>query len=141
MFHLSGSRFFLFSLVTFARVVPNVRLFSYHSSTTPTNLLITKSQPRIYDYIMLTVRILFIPPIRPQVPVVVICPSESEAISSRTRPKNRRILMVVLLFTAALFAPPDIWCQIVARLSPYSPIELTIFVASILSVYKKQLSG
>nr|YP_009277432.1 Sec-independent protein translocase protein [Ophioglossum californicum]YP_010439850.1 Sec-independent protein translocase protein [Ophioglossum vulgatum]AOH05902.1 Sec-independent protein translocase protein [Ophioglossum californicum]UTD44896.1 Sec-independent protein translocase protein [Ophioglossum vulgatum] len=141
LFHLSGPCLFLFSPVTFAWVVPNVWHFSYHLSTTPTNLLIIESQPRIYDYIMLTVRILFISSICSQVPVMVICPLRSKVLSLRTCLKNRRILMVVLLFVAALFAPPDTWCQIVVCLSLYLPIELTISVALILPVYRKQLSG
>lgn len=47
--------------------------------------------------------------------------------------------MVLSIFTAAFLTPPDIWCQIVAGLLIYCIIELTIFYALIIQVYKKQL--
>lgn len=121
-------------------VVPNVRHFSYESNITSTNPLITKLQPRIFDYILSTVRISSIPLIRPQVQVLVICLLESKGILVKTSMKNRRFFMVFSPFTAAFLTPPDIWCQIVARLPIYFTIELTIFYVLILQVYKKQLA-
>jgi Sec-independent protein secretion pathway component TatC len=59
--HLSGSRFSLFLFLTPPRVVPNVWHFPYFVGATSTNSLMIKLQPKIYEYIMLTVRILFIP--------------------------------------------------------------------------------
>nr|YP_009277463.1 Sec-independent protein translocase protein [Psilotum nudum]AOH05933.1 Sec-independent protein translocase protein [Psilotum nudum] len=141
LFYSSGFRFFPFFPVTLVWVVPNVRHFSYHPSTTSTNSLMIKLQPRIYDYILLTVGISFISPIRSQVPFMVICSLESKAIDFRTCLKNRRILMVFSFFTAALFTPPDIWCQIVACSSLSFPIEFTIFVALIIPVYENKRSG
>jgi Sec-independent protein secretion pathway component TatC len=124
--------------VTFVWVVPNVWHFLYELNATSTNLLIIKSQPKIFDHIMLTVRILFISSICSQVPVLVICLLESRGV--KTLIKNRRFFMVFSLFVAALFTPPDIWCQIVACLPIYFIIELTIFYASIIRVYKRQLA-
>jgi Sec-independent protein secretion pathway component TatC len=92
-----------------------------------------KLQPKIFDHIMSTVRISFISSICSQVPVIVIRLPD-KGISVKTSTKNRRFFMVSPLPTAAFFAPPDIWCQIVARL-PISPMmELTISVASIVRV-------
>lgn len=141
LFYLSGFCFFLFSFVTFVWVVPSVWHFFYCLSTTSTNLLRIKLQPEIYDYIMLTVRILFISSICSQVPVMVICLLESKATSFKTCLNNRRILRVCSLFVAALFTPPDIWCQIVGCLLLYVLVELTILAALIILVYEKQLSG
>nr|QIA60436.1 Sec-Y independent protein translocase component [Plagiochila subtropica] len=138
LFYLSGSCFFMSFLVTFVWVVPNVWHFLYELSTTSTNLLIIKLQPKIFDYIMLTVRILFISSICSQVPVLVICLLESRGV--KTLIKNRRFFMVLSLFVAAFLTPPDIWCQIVARLPIYFLTELTIFYASIIRVYKRQLA-
>ncbi len=138
LFYLSGFCFFPFFLVTFVWVVPNVWHFLYELNATSTNLLIIKSQPKIFDHIMLTVRILFISSICSQVPVLVICLLESRGV--KTLIKNRRFFMVFSLFVAALFTPPDIWCQIVACLPIYFIIELTIFYASIIRVYKRQLA-
>jgi Tat protein translocase TatC len=139
-FYLSGFCFFLFFFVTFVEVVPNVWHFLYELNKTSTNLLIIKLQPKIFDYIVLTVRILFISSICSQVQVLVICVLESKGIFVKSCIKNRRFFMVLSLFTAAFLTPPDIWCQIVACLFIYRIIELTIFYALIIQVYKKQLA-
>nr|YP_002860250.1 Sec-Y independent protein translocase component [Nothoceros aenigmaticus]ACC86774.1 Sec-Y independent protein translocase component [Nothoceros aenigmaticus] len=141
LFYLSGFRFFLFLFVTFVWVVPKVRHFLYESSTTSTNSLIIKLQPKILDYTMPTVRISFISPIRSQVPVLVICLLESKDVSVKTCIKNRRFSLVLPVFTAALITPPEIWCQIVACLPIYFITELTILYALIIQVHKKLLSG
>nr|YP_009863128.1 Sec-independent protein translocase protein [Anthoceros punctatus]YP_009863170.1 Sec-independent protein translocase protein [Anthoceros agrestis]QKD76584.1 Sec-independent protein translocase protein [Anthoceros punctatus]QKD76626.1 Sec-independent protein translocase protein [Anthoceros agrestis] len=141
LFYSSGFRFFSFLLVTLVWVVLKVWHFSYESSTTSTNSLIIKLQSKIFDYIMSTVRILFISLIRLQVPVPVICLLESKDLSVKTCIKNCRFSLVLSLFTAAFLTLPDIWCQIVACLPIYSIIELTIFYALILQVYEKLLSG
>lgn len=132
--HLSGSRFSLFLFLTPPRVVPNVWHFPYLMGATSTNSLMIKLQPKIYDHIMLTVRISFIPSVCSQVPVIVIRLPEPRGLSVETPTNNRRFLMVFPLLTAALSTPPDIWCQIVAPFLIFSIIELAIFVASIVQV-------
>ncbi|KAG6736872.1 hypothetical protein POTOM_060213 (mitochondrion) [Populus tomentosa] len=69
-----------------------------------------------------------------KVPVIVIRLPEPRGLSVETSTNNRRFLMVFPLLTAALFTPPDIWCQIVARFLISLIIELAIFVASIVQV-------
>nr|YP_010708776.1 transport membrane protein [Rhodiola tangutica]WCR50995.1 transport membrane protein [Rhodiola tangutica] len=93
-----------------------------------------KLQPKIYDYIMLTVRISFIPSVCSQVPVIVIRLPEPRGLSVESFANNRRFLVVFPLITAALSTPPDIWCQIVARFLISYIIELAISVASIVQV-------
>lgn len=132
--YLSGSRFSLLLFLTLPRVVPNVWYFLYFVGATSTNSLMIKLQPKIYDHIMLTVRISFIPSVCSQVPVIVICLPEPRGLSVETFTNNRRFFMVFPLLTAALSTPPDIWCQIVAHFLISSIIELTIFVASIVQV-------
>ncbi|PRQ15660.1 putative sec-independent periplasmic protein translocase TatC (mitochondrion) [Rosa chinensis] len=132
--YLSGSRFSLFLFLTPPRVVPNVWHFPYFVGATTTNSLMIKLQPKIYDHIMLTVRISFIPSVCSQVPVIVIRLLELKGLYVETFTNNRRFLMVFPLLTAALSTPPDIWCQIVARFLISSIIELAIFVASIVQV-------
>nr|ULQ70084.1 MttB [Xyris pauciflora] len=128
-FHLSGSRFSLFLFLTPPRVVPNVWHFPYKVGATSTNSLMIKLQPKIYDYIMLTVRILFIPSVCSQVPVIVICLPEPRGLSVETFTSNRRFFMVFPLITAALSTPPAIWCQILAPFLLYIIIEFAISVA------------
>jgi Sec-independent protein secretion pathway component TatC len=91
-----------------------------------------KLQPKIYDYILFTLRILFISSVCSQVPVIVICLLEPRGISVVTN--NRRFFMVFSLFTAALSTPPDIWCQIVASFLIFWIIELAVYVALIVQV-------
>ncbi|KAA0059749.1 transport membrane protein [Cucumis melo var. makuwa] len=132
--YLSGSRFSLFLFLTLPRVVPNVWHFPYFVGATSTNSLMIKLQPKIYDHIMLTVRISFILSVCSQVPVIVIRLPELRGLSVETFTNNRRFLMVFPLFTAALSTPPDIWCQIVAPFLISLILELAIFVASIVQV-------
>nr|YP_003275993.1 Sec-Y independent protein translocase component [Pleurozia purpurea]ACR19377.1 Sec-Y independent protein translocase component [Pleurozia purpurea] len=101
LFYLSGFCFFLFFLVTFVWVVPNVWHFLYELSTTSTNLFIIKSQPKLFDYIMLTVRISFISSICSQVPVLVICSLESRGV--KTLIKNRRFFYGFFAFRSSFF--------------------------------------
>ncbi|KAH9535830.1 hypothetical protein CY35_17G074200, partial [Sphagnum magellanicum] len=91
-FYLSGFRFVFSLFFTFVGVVPNIWHFLYKLNITSTNLLIIKLQPKIFYYIVLTVRILFISSICSQVHVLVICLLESKAIFVKTSIKNRRFL-------------------------------------------------
>ncbi|KAH1188279.1 putative tatC-like protein ymf16 (mitochondrion) [Glycine max] len=122
--YLSGSRFSLFLFLTLPRVVPNVWYFLYFVGATSTNSLMIKLQPKIYDHIMLTVRISFIPS---------VC-SQNQGVFLWKPSRTIVVFDGFPLLTAALSTPPDIWCQIVARFLISSIIELTIFVASIVQV-------
>jgi hypothetical protein len=62
------------------QVVPNIWHFLYKLNITSTNLLIIKLQLKFFDYIVLTVRILFISSICSQIQVLVICLLKSKAI-------------------------------------------------------------
>ncbi|ESW22073.1 hypothetical protein PHAVU_005G124700, partial [Phaseolus vulgaris] len=70
--------------LTLPRVVPNVWYFLYFVGATSTSSLMIKLQPKIYDHIMLTVRISFIPSVCSQVPVIVICLPELRGLSVET---------------------------------------------------------
>ncbi|KAI3920922.1 hypothetical protein MKW92_003550 [Papaver armeniacum] len=114
VFRLSAFSFAFFLCLTFSYVVPNIWHFLYSMGATSTNLLMIKLEPKIYDYIMLTLRISLISSICSQVPVLLISLLEQKALSVESFTNNRRYLMLFSLFTAALSTPPDIWCQIVA---------------------------
>jgi Sec-independent protein translocase protein (TatC) len=83
---------------------------------------------------MFTLRILFIPSVCSQVPVIVICLPEPRGLSVEMLTSNRRFLIVFSLITTTLFTPPDILCQIIVSLLIYSIIELVIFVALVIQV-------
>ncbi|KAI3951486.1 hypothetical protein MKX01_018602 [Papaver californicum] len=134
VFRLSGFSFAFFLCLTFSYVVPNIWHFLYSMGATSTNLLMIKLQPKIYDYIMLILRISLISSICSQVPVILISLLEQKALSVESFMNNRRYLVLFSLFTAALSTPPDIWCQIVACSVLYSNIELAMFVALVKQV-------
>ncbi|KAL2923826.1 putative tatC-like protein ymf16, partial [Bienertia sinuspersici] len=104
-FHLSGFCFFLFLFLTLSRVVPNVWHFPYFVGATSINSLMIKLQPKIYDYIMLTVRILFIPSVCSQVPVIVIRLPELRGLSVETFTNNRRFWMVFPSHSCSFHTP------------------------------------
>ncbi|KAI5013016.1 hypothetical protein ZWY2020_027970 [Hordeum vulgare] len=114
--HLCGSRFSFFQPLTPPRVVPNVLHFRYFMGATSTNSLMIKSQTKIFDYIMLTICILFILSVCSHVPIIAICLPEPRAPVS---------------------THPDIWCQTVATFLIYSIIEFAIFVALIVQVHEE----
>jgi len=138
-----GFCFLLFLSVTFVWVVPYAwHFFQLLSTTSSTDLLMIKLQPKIFDYILLTVRILFISSICSQIPLIVICLLESIGFPVvRTLIRNRHFFLVALLLIATLCSPPDIWCQIFACFLTFVLIESTVLVALIIQVSKKQLSG
>ncbi|KAL8508529.1 hypothetical protein ACS0TY_018956 [Phlomoides rotata] len=90
---------------------------------TSTNSLMIKLQPKIYDHIMLTVCISFIPSVCSQVPVIVIHLLEPRGLSVETSMNNRRFLWF-FRFSQLLF--PHLLIS-----------ELAIFVASIVQVREK----
>jgi Sec-independent protein secretion pathway component TatC len=93
---------------TFVEVVPNIWHFLYKSNITSTNLLIIKLQPKFFDYIVLTTRILFISSICFQVQVLVIYLLESKVVFVKTSIKNHHFFMVLSFFIAVFLTPSDI---------------------------------
>uniref|UniRef100_K4BZN5 Uncharacterized protein n=1 Tax=Solanum lycopersicum TaxID=4081 RepID=K4BZN5_SOLLC len=94
---------------------------------TSTNSLMIKLQPKIYDHIMLTVHILFIPSVCSHVPVIVISLPKPRGLSIETSTNYQHFLWF-FCFSHLLF--PHL------RIS-----ELVIFVASIVQVCEVWTSG
>ncbi|XP_026426913.1 uncharacterized protein LOC113322933 isoform X2 [Papaver somniferum] len=74
VFRLSGFSFAFFTCLTFSYVVPNIWHFLYSMGATSTNLLMITLQPKIYDYIMLTLRISLISSVCSQISGVKLLP-------------------------------------------------------------------
>ncbi|KAI4965106.1 hypothetical protein ZWY2020_057455 [Hordeum vulgare] len=113
--HLSGSRFSLFLLLTPPEVVPYVWHFPYFVGATSTNSIMIKLQPKIYDYIMLIVRISFIP-------LGSFCGNLH----------GSSFFDVFSAFHSCSFNTLGIWCQTIVPFLIYSIIEFSIYVALIL---------
>lgn len=108
----SGSSFSFFLFLTPPRAVPNVWHFPYCvGATSHYSPLMIKLQPKIYDHLLFTVRISFIPSVCSQVPVIVFRLPAPRGLSLDLTNK-RPFWMVFPLLTASLSTPPDVLFQI-----------------------------
>nr|YP_008816046.1 SecY-independent transporter protein [Closterium baillyanum]AGZ90239.1 SecY-independent transporter protein [Closterium baillyanum] len=139
---LSGFAFFFVFLLTLKWIMPFIWFFLYKLSTADAasrGLLIIKLQPKIYDFIILTLRFFLIASLCSQLPVLIICCIEYNLIDLQDCIKHRRTFLFLSVLFAAFVTPPDIWCQMAAWLPIYVIIELTIFTALIRLKYKCSL--
>lgn len=129
--------FFLVLIITFIWVLPAIWLFLYKLSNTESGAEFFKIQlqPKIYDFSILTLRILFISSVCSQIPIMVVCSIEYNFISIKTLKKSRGVFGLVSLLLAALITPPDVWSQLLAWLSIFILIELAIFTAIVQQQY------
>jgi Sec-independent protein secretion pathway component TatC len=119
--------------------MPNIWFFLYklsNANISPQELLIIKLQPKIYDFILLTLRLFFLASICSQIPVLIILFIEYNLITVQNCIKHRRTFFFFSALFAALLTPPDFWCQIATWLPIYGLIELTLFGALIRLQYK-----
>ncbi|KAE8803030.1 mttB [Hordeum vulgare] len=96
----------LFPALTRPRVVPNVLHFRYFMGATSTNSLMIKSQTKIFDYIMLTICILFILSVCSHVPIIAICLPEPRGLSVETFTSIRHFFDVFSAFHSSCFHTP-----------------------------------
>nr|YP_010736369.1 Sec-independent protein translocase protein [Zygnema circumcarinatum]QKQ14697.1 Sec-independent protein translocase protein [Zygnema circumcarinatum]WEL36342.1 Sec-independent protein translocase protein [Zygnema circumcarinatum] len=118
-------------LVLFVWILPTIWSFLYHLNKTSTNLLTIQLQPKIYDFIMLTVRFVFLSSVCSQIPVILLSLIEYNVIELQDCVQHRRSVWFSCVLIAALLTPPDLWCQLTALLLIYFVIEFTIFYALI----------
>jgi Tat protein translocase TatC len=133
IFSLASFLFILYG--TFVWILPSIWLFLYKLSNTGTesHFFIIQLQPKIYDFSLLTLRVLFIAGLCSQIPIGIFCSIQYKIISMETCLKNRRILWFTSILFAALITPPDVWCQLSAWFSIVALIELTLFTVIIQS--------
>ena len=111
-------------------LLPTIWSFLYKlSKNTSSNLLIIQLQPKIYDFIMLTIRFLFLSCVCSQIPVILLCLIEYNIIALQDFIQHRSKLWFCCVLIAALLTPPDLWCQLSALLFVYVLIEFTIMYA------------
>lgn len=124
--------FFFVLIITFLLIMPNIWLFLYKLSNTReagAQFFIIKLQPKIYDFSILTLRILFITGLCSQIPILILCCVQFSLISIQTLVRNRRLSAFISILLAALITPPDLWCQLSAWLCILVLMELAIFLA------------
>nr|YP_009755787.1 SecY-independent transporter protein [Gonatozygon brebissonii]QIQ23065.1 SecY-independent transporter protein [Gonatozygon brebissonii] len=135
--NLSAFAFFFVFFLTFVWIMPNIWVFLYNLSNTSTNMLRIQLQPKIYDFIKLTLRFFLLASIFSQLPVLLICFLEYKKISLEDCIKHRKSAVFLSVLFSALVTPPDIWCQLAAWLPIYFILELTLFTALIQLEYAK----
>lgn len=137
---LSLLAFFFVFLLTYIFIIPNIWLFFYKinfAHTNSQNLLLIQLQPKIYDFVVLTLRFLFIASLVSQFPILLLYFLEYNIISLQDCLKNRKIFFLLSALFSALVTPPDFWCQIITWLSVCIVIELTILISLIQLMYTK----
>jgi Tat protein translocase TatC len=124
---LSGLAFVCMLSVSFAYIMPNIWYFLLTCGQSSTNQFCIQLQPKIYDFIILTMRFLFCASICSQVPVILIILMEYNIISIQNCIKHRGIFFFCSLCIAAFITPPDLLCQLATSYGLYTCVELTLF--------------
>jgi Tat protein translocase TatC len=115
--------------VSFLWLLPTLWHFLYHLNNTSTDMFIIELQPKIYDFLLLTVRFVFFSSVCSQIPVIFVCILEYHVIALPDCVQHRKSVWFCSVLLAALLSPPDLWCQLTALVLISVVIELTILYA------------
>lgn len=151
-------------LLTYFLILPNIWHFFYQINfpeINSQNILVIKLQPKIYDFMVLTLRILFITLLLSQLPIFIFYLIENNLIScDYRRPTSpggsqynrhalqwngspllaRKFFLLLSALLSALITPPDFWCQFIVCLSIYTLVELTFIISFIQLTYSQKKS-
>ena len=136
---LSTLALFCMLLISAMWLLPTLWWFLYQLSNTSGNVFTIQLQPKIYDFIILTIRILLLLFICSQIPVFLIWLIECGIIKATDCIKHRKSVWFCCILIAAFLSPPDLWCQLLALLPISIVIESTIFY-SIISFHYSHLT-
>lgn len=120
---------------TFMWILPNIWSMLYKLNHTTTNLFLIQLQPKIYDFLILTLRFVLFSSICSQIPLLICCFIEYNAISIDVVVDYRRYFAFCSVLITALLTPPDLWCQFTAFLLMYVVIECTILYGFVRAHY------
>jgi Tat protein translocase TatC len=140
---LSLIALFLSLMVTFNWILPNIWLFLYKLNNTASDeqFFIIQLQPRIYDFSILTLRILSITALCSQIPLAVISSIQYEIITIEAIINRRRSCAFISILLAALITPPDVWFQLSVCSFIFILIEMAVFSAIVQKHYSNRLSN
>lgn len=132
---------FLSLIFTFTWVLPNIWLFLYKLNNTATGqqFFIIQLQPKIYDFSILTLRLLSFTALCSQIPIVVIYCIQYNIITIDALIKRRRSCAFISILLAALITPPDVWCQLSVCLFIFFFIEMAVFLAIVQDQYSTRV--
>lgn len=139
---LSLLSFFFVLVLTFNWIMPNIWLFLYKltNSDSGAQFFIIKLQPKIYDFSLITLQVLFLSSFFSQIPIIVMFIIQYKLISIQTLMKGRRPVAFISLLIISFFSPPDVWCQLAAWLSLVFLIELAVLIALVQFQYSVPVS-
>lgn len=127
--------FYCMILITLFWILPIIWSFLCQFHTASPNLLRVQLQPKIYDFTMLTFRLLFLFGICSQIPMIFFYLLEYNWISSKNCIQHRSTLWFCSVLLAAIIAPPDIWCQLAIVFTMWIAIELILLYSIIRAHY------
>jgi Tat protein translocase TatC len=139
---VSFTIFIFFLIFTFLCILPNIWLFLYKLSNNVENshFFIMKLQPKVYDFTLLTLRVLFITGIFSQIPILIIFSVGPNTNAIENWIKNRRLLWFFSILLAAFITPPDLWCQLSVWVFMTIFIEFSFFIAILHNQYLIKLN-
>lgn len=142
IFLLSCTIFLFFLVFTFLWILPTIWLFLYKLSNSVENshFLIMKLQPKVYDFTLLTLRVLFITGLCSQIPIIIIFSIDHNTSSIQNWIKNRHLFWFFSILLAAFITPPDFWCQLSVWAFMTVFIELSFFVVILYSQYLMKIN-
>lgn len=128
---------FCFSIMAvYLVVLPIIWLFLLQCNDTSTSLFVIQFQPKISDFIMLTLRFLGFSSICFQMPVLILWFIDQQRISLHYCVKQRKSLWFCTLVSVALIVPPDVWCQFLTSSLIALLIEITFLYAYVRCHYE-----
>ena len=132
IFFYSLAILFFFFILTYFWILPSIWLFLYKLSNTvdTSHFFIMKLQPKVYDFTLITLRVLFIVGICSQIPIIIIFSLNTVGLKGyRIWIKNRRMLWFLSILLAAFITPPDLSCQMSVWLFMIIFIEFSFYAS------------
>ena len=118
-------------------LLPNVWHFLYEINRTTTSVFVIQLQPKIYDFIMLTIHVLVSMFICSQTLVILITLIKYKKIHARDLIQHRKFVVFFSVLVTALITPPDLLSQFSALLPFLMIIESIIFYSILHHLYNK----
>ena len=117
-------------------LLPNVWHFLYEINRTTTSIFVIQLQPKIYDFIMLTIRVLVSMFICSQTLVILITLIKYKKIHARNLIQHRKYVVFFAILVTALLTPPDFVSQFSVLLPFLVVLESIVFYSILHHFYR-----
>jgi Tat protein translocase TatC len=119
-------------------MLPNLWYLLYQLNNTTSHIFVIELQPKIYDFAILTLRMLSVLLVCSQIPLVLIWLIQANLILAKHCIRHRKSAYFGSVLAVAMITPPDLWCELVILLPIAFAIEVTLLY-SILCFHCNQL--